>query len=183
MPEHPVTDVYRELKDARFRLKFYSRRKVWLARVSVTMDIVLAMTAPTSTLTGFFIWDTVVGKWLWSVLALVAAVVAVVKPFLRLTGHIEDLNRLIGIYEVLDYELGELKITISQDRDYGEEHRKRFDAIREQKKETLTIAYEPDPGRRAKRELLAEVDEELPEEAFYYPDVSNDGTSPEDLPL
>jgi hypothetical protein len=183
MSDRPVRDVYRELKDARFRLKFYSRRKKLLSRLSVAMDIVLALTAPTSTLTGFFIWDTTIGKWLWSILAMVAALVAVVKPFLRITAHIDDLNQLIGVYEVLDYELGELRIAISQDQGYDDAHRARFDEVREKKKDILSVSYEPDPGARVRKELLAEVDEELPEDAFYYPTPHGDGTAPEDLPL
>lgn len=101
-PNHPVWDVYDEYRTARYeqkviacKIKPEKRRKFWF-------ELALALFTPTSAIAGLFFFNTPEGKVIWQVCLLVAAVLAVAKPLLRLDDAIDSLKNSQAKYVMLD---------------------------------------------------------------------------------
>jgi len=72
------------LRTARLNVKYYSARLAFFQRCNFLLELVLAITAPSSAVAGLWFWKTSTGEFAWTTLGVVAALAAVLKPLLQL---------------------------------------------------------------------------------------------------
>ena len=168
--EHPVWDVYNLLRTARLNVKYYSARLHSLRRCNFLIEIVLAITAPSSAIAGLWFWKYPLGQLTWKYFAIIAAICAIIKPFLKLVDRLQKFEETLTGYRTLDNDLQAIIIEIKQKKTYSEKLKKEFNKAFERKKAIST--KEPEINIKTKlREICeAEVIKELPVSSFFIPE-------------
>jgi len=167
--DHPVWDVYDRYRSARLNVKYYTARLHRLVVTSKTFDIILAITAPSSAISGLFLFDTEIGAFAWKWLLVVSAVVAVLKPILILGNKIKKFEEYLTGYHSYFLDLDKLKLEISQKKNYNDEMRSSFMDILEKRKALFESTPDLREIKRLKKRLAVEVKKELPLDSFYIP--------------
>lgn len=96
--EHPVWGVYDLYRTARLNVKYYAARMHRLEQINFWMELFIAVTAPSSAITGLWFWDTQIGGILWKSLGMVAAVAAILKPLVLLSKKMKEYNEVLSGY-------------------------------------------------------------------------------------
>lgn len=166
---HPVWDVYDDLRSVRLNYKYYGAMADRVARLNFWTEILVGATTTGSAVGAWAFWNTDVGSWIWQLLLSLSALVALAKPRLGLTKRLKEYDEAIGGYRILDLELQDIRVAISQRKSYGKPLKVRYATARRQLK---TLA-EKHVERRVDKELLTrcreEVERELPGERFFIP--------------
>ncbi|HYN82292.1 MAG TPA: hypothetical protein VES88_12375 [Gemmatimonadaceae bacterium] len=170
---HPVWDVYDLYRTARLNVKYYSCRVSTLQRQNFWIEFVLAATAAGSAIAGLTFWSAGVGRIIWQMLMIIAAVLAVAKPLLKLTDRIQTLAELVGKYRAVEYDLKKIEVAIRQRRKFEPDLREMFVATLDRMAE---IAKEKNGEFRVREKLRKkcrlEVEKELPASRFFIPEES-----------
>ena len=169
--DHPVWTVYDRLRSARLSELYFCRRLQFHERLSFGMDLVLAISAPTSALAGLFLWKTAAGQEVWKWLAVVAALVAAVKPLLHLTKRIKDYEGVMSGYRILAFDYRAIKIRVEQKGEYDKTLQAEFNRALDRERNLESKNPESRENARIKRECQAEVLKELPTDKFFIPKV------------
>lgn len=167
--DHPVWDVYDKYRTARLNVKYYSSRLHRLNIASKTFDITLAITAPSSAISGLFLFDIQFFAQAWKWFGAASAVIAFLKPFLKLGDSIKKHEEYLSGYRSYFLDLDKLKLEISQKRSYNSMMKSRFMDILEKRKVLFESTPDLQENKRLKRRLDAEVRSEYPVDSFYIP--------------
>jgi hypothetical protein len=168
-PSNPVWDVYDLYRTARLNVKYYCGRLRLRERQNFVIEIVIAATASGSAIAGFTFWTSGLGRIVWQTLSVIAAVLAVTKPLLKLPEKIRQLEETISGFRTLEHDLRKIEISIRQERQFTKDHRTRFNAALERMNDLVSKPAELSEDKRLKRECQAEVVRELPASRFYVP--------------
>ena len=167
--EHPVWTVYNELRTASLNVKYYSARLTSLNRRNFWLEFTLAATAPGSAIAGLFFWETEFGSFAWKLLGIITALLAVAKPFLKLTDRITKIEQTLTGYRGLNFDLSKIKTMIEQTKFYDNNLQDQFSIALERKKELLVNAPESYEIKDLKKKCQKEVLKEFPVESFFIP--------------
>jgi len=167
--ENPVWDVYDLLRTARLNVKYYSRRLAVIERDNFLLELVIAISAPSSAIAGLFFWDTEAGELVWKGFGILAALFAVIKPLLKLTEKIKKYEETLTGYKTLDNDLQLIVSQIKQKQGYSSSLQKEFNKAFERKKLLVTSEAERQEDISLKRKLQEEVCIELPKSHFFIP--------------
>lgn len=170
---HPVWDVYDQLRTARLNEMYYGCRLQTFERFNFWSEIVVAITSSTSAIAGFAFWNTATGTSMWKFLLLLAAAISVVKPLLNLTKKIRSYEELLAGYRLLVHDLKDLKIDISQSREYTKLHQARFKKIIEKQRLLADKSPERTENRSVKMGCQIAVQTEMPATSFFVPEMKN----------
>jgi hypothetical protein len=169
--EHPVWQVYDQFRTARLNVRYYSARAVHLRRTIQAFDMFLAICAPTSAIAGFYVWQSEIGAPIWQFLAGLAAVIAVIRPFLHLTERLESVEQALTGYRALDSDLEQLAVLIEQKGDYDKESHKRLQRALKRKEAIIGRLTRTEPeDKKLKKECTEIVNRELPPGSFFVPE-------------
>lgn len=171
---HPVWDVYDEHRTARLNVKYHAARLQWLQRSNLIVEILIAVTASSSAIAAWRMWNVPGGREAWQVLAALAGVLAVLKPILRLPEAMRRREELLGGYRVLDHDIRTLCIAIRQAGSFSQIQRERFDAALDRKRALVAQERETRPVRWLLRRCHEEVCRELPADRFFIPGGLNE---------
>ncbi len=168
--DHPVWDVYDELRTARLTVKYYAAIRKRLETRVIAMEVIIASTASGSVIAGLAFWSASgAGRIVWQALAIVSAVLAVAKPMLRWSDKVQRLDELIVQYRGIDHELRKLEVAVRQAGAYGPALQQQFAAVLERKSE-LVLKEGTDPiDDKLRRHCREQVDKELPQSHFFVP--------------
>lgn len=170
---HPVWDVYDEYRTTRLSCKYYSARLGQHERWQFWMEMILAATAPGSAIAGWALWGDDRGKWVWMILMGVSALLAIMKPLLRLYEKAETLEAVTMGYNQLDNDYKKLVIAIRQEKNLTpalqDEFRTLMDRARDLRGKEVV---ERVPDKKLRSQFEAEVARELPVESFFVPSES-----------
>lgn len=166
---HPVWSVYDKLRTARLNVKYYSCRLSSAEQLNFAMDLVLLATAPTSAIAGLWFWDTDIGKVVWHIFGVLAAITALFKPLLHLPKKIKDYEGVLSGYRVLEYDLRELKTLVEQKQQYDTSMQTELKKILQREKALVAKTPESKERKKVKSACATEVDAEFPPEAFFVP--------------
>jgi hypothetical protein len=167
--DHPLWDVYDLLRTASLNVKYHSAIVRRLQAVNTSMEVTLALVAPSSAIAGLWLWKTNAGTYAWKVLAVLAAVVALLKPLLKLADRIRRGEESVTGYRSLYHDLETIGI-LARERDaYDEELRARFHEALQKKKQLLTQEPVLAIDKVLRAACQREVIEELPTRGFYLP--------------
>ncbi len=169
--EHPVWQVYDQYRTARLNVRYYSARAVSLRRTTQAFDMFLAICAPTSAVAGFYVWQSQLGAPIWQFLAGMAAVIAIIRPFLHLTERLESVEQALTGYRALDSDLEQLTALIQQKGEYDRESQKKLQRALKRKEAIIGRLTRTEPENRKLKSACTEmVNRELPAEAFFVPE-------------
>lgn len=167
--KHPVWDVYDQLRTARFNMCYYAARVSQLRRANLWIEISLAVTAPSSAVAGLWFWDTEVGAYVWRVLGVIVACLAVAKPILKLTDRIKLFEETLTGYRTLANDLEKITFTVRERQTYDQAAQKMFHEALERKR----VISEKEPEYREKEQLKERcyqtVINQLPNTYFFVP--------------
>ena len=175
LEHHPVWTLYDKLRTTRLNVKYFGRRLQWHERINFWLEFTLLATAPTSAIAGLWFWQTDLGRVVWQVMGVAAAVVAVTKPLLSLTKRIKEYESILSGYRTLEYDLMEIKSSVEQKQKYDSSMQTELKKALQREKSLVARNPESREDKDVKRVCEDEVRRELPPECFYVPEESNHG--------
>ena len=172
---HPVWDVYDDYRSAVMNVRIQKCCIDQLRRRNYAIEIPLALAA-SSTVAGLWFWQGAAGGQAWKYVGLVAAVLAVIKPILRVPDRIQDRGEVLASLSVIENELERLVKQINQSRKYDdamfEKYNKILDLKGDHKKKFQNAKYHG-ISKRLKNQCAAEVEALHPASKFFVPEFKS----------
>ena len=165
---HPVWDVYDEFRTARLNVRYYELELKKLSKWTVFTEYILAISV-SSSVTGLWLWENVIGGYVWKALGAIAIFLAISKPILNFTEKIKMKSELLGAYKELDHDFNKLKIRINQNKKYDEPMKGEFNTLLEKKGHIISKYTDVSPNYKLINKCTEQVDKELPDASFYIP--------------
>ena len=167
--EHPVWILYDELRTARLNVRYYEKQLSSIRRNNIIIEFVLALTV-SSGIAGLWLWQNVVGGFIWKGLVTLAAFLAVLKPLIKLSDQIQQKSEILTSWRLLDDGLRNLMLQIKECGNYDKEMLNRFHTMLETK--TAIIQREPLEriDEKLREKCFQQVCEELPSDNFFIPE-------------
>lgn len=165
---NPVWGVYNLYRTARLNSKYYTHEFNRLKNVNFRMEILIAISTSSSAAI-VWLFSTVAGEIVWQTLGSVAALLAIVKPFFKLTDRASRMEAAHTGYRLLDYDLGVISEDIRQRGAYAIEIRKNFKNAQQRARELVEKSPDQKPKRSLIKRFEEEVKLELPAANFYVP--------------
>ncbi|MBI6635145.1 hypothetical protein YA0871_21015 [Pseudomonas paralactis] len=169
---HPVWDVYDLLRTARLNELYYGIKLQAMERLNLGVEIGIAVVSSSSAVGGLAVWKTTVGNPLWQVLLGLAALLTIVKPLLGLPKKIKAYEELLAGYRLLAHELRDLRMDISQGREYTSTHQARCKRIKERVRDYVAKNPERIECKKTKAACTQRVLEEIPSSSLFIPGES-----------
>lgn len=167
--KHHVWNVYDRLRTISLNEKYYSRRIVFYERINFWLEIIIAISASTA-IAKFAIWKTETGSLIWSLIAGIAVFLAVIKPFMKLTDRIKRIENVLTKYRLIKHEFGILRIDISENKSYNNEHKKILRELLTKEEELIEKQPENYISKRLRKICSNEVIKEYPVDNFFIPE-------------
>lgn len=167
--DNPVWSVYDALRSAKLNCRYVSCRLQRAERWNTSLEILLAVSAPASAVAGLWFWDEPGGAVAWRVLASIAAVVAVVKPFLKLNEKIKQMEVSLAGYTMLTHDLEEIRQAIFQEKRYGTHHLALLKKAIQREGALKITRFEAREDEKVIAKCQQEVNKELPVQSFFIP--------------
>lgn len=171
-PNHPVLAVYSDYKTAAWNVLIQQTHIDRLKKINYCIEIPLALFA-SSAVGGLAFWGTFTGGILWNFLGVCAAIMAVIKPFLKLPERIEQRGKMLADYCSIENDLEIITKLIYQDRKYDEKLRRRYLRALEKKGKIrdkyVGTSYMKNSEKIVNR-CRERIDKRLPPSTFYFPE-------------
>lgn len=167
---HPVWIVYDLYKTARLNVKYHAARLSQVERYNFAIELLIAITAPTSAITGLWLLKTDAGQELWKYIAALAAIAAVLKPLFRLPQRIKTLEQTLSGYRALEYDVEQIVNRIKSEGVYSKSCKSMLDEAQKKKKALVVNPAENNQNKKLIERLYLEVNSELPMESFFVPE-------------
>lgn len=167
---HPVWIVYDLYKTARLNVKYHSIRLGKIERYNFAIELLIAITAPTSAITGIWLLNTEAGQNIWKYIAALAAISAVIKPLLRLPHQIKTLEQTLSGYRALEYDVEQIVNRIKSERTYSKACKSMLEDAQKKKKSLVCNPAENNQDKKLIEKLYSEVNKELPMESLFVPE-------------
>ncbi len=168
MPRNPVWNVYDSLRTAKLNVKYYGIKLHRLKQNNFYFEIAIAL-ATSSTFAGLWLWQSGPGKKAWGLIALLAAILAVIKPLLKWADKIRAYSELLNGYRTYDHELIVIREMISQKLVYDQVLMDEYSKALQLKGSLVVKDPESKQDSGLIEKLMNEVNKELPVSSFYIP--------------
>ncbi|MCL1079880.1 hypothetical protein D5R81_17680 [Parashewanella spongiae] len=166
---HPVWDVYDQLRTARLNEKYYGAQLQKHEQWNFWSEIIVAITSSSSAIASFAFWNTETGSDIWKFLLVLSAVIATIKPLINLTKKIRLYEELLAGYRLLCHDLKDLKIDITQSQSYTKNHQLKFKKIIEKQRTLAAKSPERTENEKTKLACQEAVIKEYPINSFFIP--------------
>ena len=166
---HPVWDVYDLYRDSRLSVLYYSERLNWYKSLNSFIEIVLAVTTSSSAVAVLWLWNTPLGEDVWKYVLVVSAVLAVIKPVIKLTEKVRQYEEVLTGYRGLENDLKIIVVQINQSKKYGTFHRAKLLEVLTRQGELIKKSPEARPEKKLHDKCQLQVMKELPAEHFFVP--------------
>jgi hypothetical protein len=166
---HPVWDIYDLYRDSRFSVLYYSEKLNWYKGLNSFIEIVLAITTSSSAVAALWLWNTSLGQEIWKYVLVVSAILAIIKPVIRLTEKVQQYEEVLTGYRSLENDLKIIVIQIKQSKKYGTPHRTKLMEALLRQGELQKKNPEAKPEKKLQDRCRQQVAEELPAEHFFIP--------------
>lgn len=168
--DHPVWDVYDQYRTTRLNIKYHAYLLRKYKRINFWLEMILAISAPTSAVAGLWFWETEIGAISWRFFGVITAFVAVAKPLLKISDKIKNIEEILVGYKSLHHDLQSVTIMIRQEQKYDKFIKKRFYELLDKKKELITTSRVETIDKKLQSTCEREVLLELPVESFFIPE-------------
>jgi hypothetical protein len=163
-----LTEIYELTCTSRMNAIYYGNRLGALQKESFFMEVTTAVTATGSGVAALTLWNQGAGQVAWQGLALLAAIVAVVKPLRAPGKRIEVFTRQQQGYHANFFALKKLAFSIRQAAEVTADHRKAFDTVYDRHVQ-LNTEDETTPDEKLRQKAQEAVRKELPGAGFWWP--------------
>lgn len=169
---HPVWDVYDLLRTSRLNELYYGKKLQNMERLNLGIEVCIALVSSSSAVVGLAVWKTTVGNPLWQILLTAAAILTIIKPFLGFPKKIKAYEELLAGYRLLTHELRDLRMDISQSREYTSTHQARCKRIKERIRDYVAKNPERVESPKLKAICTQRVLDEIPNTGLFIPGES-----------
>lgn len=175
---NPVVDVYNLFRTARLNVRYYEERVHETSLLNNAIEFVVAIAAPTSALGVLFNKSDLLNgdiiQNVWSAVAVLAAILAVLKVNLKLPQKIQKMEQALSAYRALYCDLEQITTKIKAESHYSEQCKNMMDEA--QKKKRILVCNPPENKQNKKliEKLFEEINKELPVESFFIPSERNE---------
>jgi len=166
---HPVWDVYDLYRAARLSVLYYSEKLNWYKGLNSFIEIVLAITTSSSAVAVLWLWNTPLGQDIWKYAVVVSAILAVIKPVIKLTEKVQQYEEVLTGYRGLENDIKIIVVQINQSKKYGTLHRTKLLEALTRQGELLKKSPEAKPEKKLLDKCQLQVIRELPAEHFFVP--------------
>jgi len=166
--DHPVWDVYNELRTARLNVKCLECKIKSLRRKALALEIVMAVSG-TSSIGGFWFLQNQLGTTIWKGLGAVAVVIGAIKHLFPFGDRLVKKERLAAGYRMLEHELQCVRVCIKERGAYDAAARSEFQIALRNKRELIGQSDDEPCSKRLIKKCRISVENELPETDFYIP--------------
>jgi hypothetical protein len=167
--DSPVWDVYDEFRTTRLNIKYYTVLLNTLQQRQNVIDIAIAISAPGSAIAGFVFWNSDLGHWVWQVFAVVAALLAIIKPIIKINDQIDILKEIVSGYAALECDIEILIAEIKQFKKYDKNAVTKLVEILGKKSKLVQKTHVLPNDDQLLTRMEEEVKRELPKDSFYIP--------------
>lgn len=168
--DHPIWHLYNEIRTTRLNCKILEWRIRGLRMMNFGFEVTIAFAA-TSSIGGFWFFQTFVGGCLWKTIGAVAIVCTTLKPILKYPERIRKVQELLTGYKVLGHDLHCISLDANHRQKYDDECYKELKKSLKRKSELIQRTEDSTPSRKSILRFEAEVNQELPVDQFYVPPV------------
>jgi hypothetical protein len=165
-----IWDIYDNYRTARLNVKYYSCRLAVHERWNTAFEIIIAVAAPSSVISGMWFLKNNTGLELWKWVSAAAAIAGFLKPFLKFGHKIKFYEQTLSGYRSLEYDLYEIILKIRDEGTYSPASKKLFESAMKKKKTLVTNPPETTQVKKLIEKLEQEVLNELPTTSFYFPE-------------
>jgi len=169
LDDNPVWAVYDKLRTAFLNVRYYERRLQQTERLNFTLDIILAISAPSSAVAKLWVWDSNIGNIAWTILLIIAAFVSVAKPLLNLSKRIKNYETLVFGYRMLHFDLYEIKTSVETSKKYDKSLQLEFKKSLQREKTLIGNCQETHEDVAVKKQAENETLDRYPVESFFVP--------------
>lgn len=166
--------LYNNYRTTRMSRDYYACRLDYLQKCNVWYEVVLAIGAGGSAISGWYVWKTSAGAWVWAFIAGASAVLAILKPILQIHKQVERYSKLHTAYCDLTYDYEKLVDDIKATKGITQQSRESIDKTEDRYKE-LALQDDPKPGDKLLRECQLKVMKSVPDFEVWYPSIAEGG--------
>lgn len=166
---HPVWDVYDLYRESRFSVLYYSEKLNRFKGLNSFIEIVLAITTSSSAVAVLWLWNTSLGQEIWKYVLVVSAILAIIKPAIKLTEKVQQYEEVLTGYRGLETDLKIIVVQIKQSKKYGAPHVTKLLEALSKKGELSKKSPEAKPDEKLQDKCKLQVLKELPAEQFFVP--------------
>jgi hypothetical protein len=163
-----VYRVYNDCTKALANEKYNSARLGGHRRLNTGIDIALAIVAPGAA-SSWAIWQSGPGSYVWTVLAAVGGLLAIVKPFLQLPQKVDRYSKARTGYSDLYYDFLRLATTISSEKDITEAQWSDTYVAASDRFRELAVDDDPVAKQKLLDRCVEEAKQEIESEGFWLP--------------
>ncbi len=169
--DHPVWELYDLYRDSAYYSRLYLFLTDRYSTVIFWLDIVTAVFAGSSAIAGLSFWTTPTGHQFWIVGSGCAAVIAGLKPVLRLTDKLKRYQDLYSRYVVFETSCANLVTQVKNAKRYSNTHMNALLKLRERAAALEASAPAVQFKDAFVRSIQARVNHLMPREQFYIPEL------------
>lgn len=159
-----LNDEYRTVAMNR---KYYACRLASIKRLNLALEILIAV-GTSGAVAAWTLWKTGPPAVAWKVLAAVATLLSVIKPFLNLGKEIERYSELVVGYAALLFDLDAVILEVRTSNRISDGAWQKFLTHRERTKQ-LGIKDDLRPKVRLHRRCYSEINHEIPARTLWWP--------------
>ena len=163
--------LYDNYRTTRMSRDYYACRLDYLQKCNLWYEIVLAVGAGGSAISGWYVWKTSAGTWVWAFIAGASAVLAILKPILQIHRQVERYSKLYTAYCDLTYDYGKLVDDITATKGITQEFRESINKTEGRYKE-LALQDDPKPSAKLLRECQIRTSKHVPDFEVWYPGIT-----------
>ena len=165
---HPVWNLYDEMRTARLNVKCLEAEVRSLRGWNNLFEVTIAISA-TSSISGFWFLQNLVGGYIWKTVGAIAVIVTILKPVLRFADKARHKQELLASYKILDHDLHCVCLEVRHQKRYDDEHHKELVKALKRKAELVKKSDDSSLSVKVRRECEEQVRKELPVDSFYIP--------------
>lgn len=166
--QHPVWNVYDELRTARLNVYYYRRKLAVARRASMVQELVIAISSSAGVATAW-VFTTTPGTIVWKMLGTMAALVAVYRTVARPTERVRKLESCVAGWTQLEISLDQLRRRVHEDGRYDRAASGEMDKIADRKRLVVALEDDDELDEELRRQCFERINQELPLERFYVP--------------
>ena len=165
---YPGNPGYNTFRTAAMNQKYYRYVIERTQKTNLGLEIIIALGATVTGVSGWALWETDAGLILWPIIASVSALIAVIKPMLNFSKKIEKYSKMYAGYADIYYKIRTLKEFIESRQAITEEDYNTYNEIPNLFKE-LAILEEELLNIKLLTKCQEKVNRENPPDSFWMP--------------
>jgi hypothetical protein len=164
-----LNEIYDLYRSAALNKAYYGRMLSIYQRRNLVIEIILAVTASGSGISGLVWWQTDYGRPIWAVLSLLAGILAVAKPILQFNVSVERYSKLFTGHLDNYLSLRTLVSRIKKQRRLTGEMIRQFEQA-EKRYIELSRGDDPQTVLRVHQQCEQEIRGSIPDSALWWPE-------------